>query len=291
MTKESAKIFEFEGERARRGGDIDPTNFLAIGQYLEAVRENSGLALEQISEKTHIKVEYLQAIEAMNLDVLPSKPFAIGFVRGYAEVLDLEPEKIVERFKEEAGFTNSDEGKVEEAMAQVAPEFERTDRPELPLVAVALILSFMIWCGYQVTRARDVVLPYDLSGVPQAAVHEVSEENLEPGIAASLTVENFNPGKAPIAPILVEANVTERIEPVYPRNCIAGANELETVSAAFTVSTNGSVVSERVTAASNECFQRAALNALRRWQFTPRTIDGTPRPAYEQQVTFKFERP
>lgn len=291
MGNESAEIFEFENVRARRTGEVDSNNFLAIGQYLEAVREKIGMPLQQISQKTHIKIEFLEAIEAMNIDVLPSKPFAIGFVRGFAEALDLDPGPIVERFKEEAGFASSDESKIEDAAAQITNDFEPTERPELPLLAVALILAFMIWCAYQVTRARDIVRPYDLSGVPQAETLGTGEAILDPGIAASLPINEFTPVDPVQEPIVVEAFILDRIEPIYPRNCIAGAGTLETVSAVFTVSPDGGVTNERVTSASNGCFERAALNALRRWRFSPRTIDGTPRPAYEQQITFKFDRP
>jgi TonB family protein len=53
----------------------------------------------------------------------------------------------------------------------------------------------------------------------------------------------------------------------------------------------GRVVSERVIKSSNHCFERAGLNAVKRWRFEPRTIDGAPRPAFEQQASFRFVRP
>ncbi|HNS86093.1 MAG TPA: energy transducer TonB, partial [Parvularculaceae bacterium] len=88
-----------------------------------------------------------------------------------------------------------------------------------------------------------------------------------------------------------EAAIIERIEPVYPPGCEAGAAAIETIDIAFTVTPDGAVVSERVVASSNSCFDRAALNAVKRWRFSPRTIDGAPRPAFEQQANFRFDRP
>ena len=199
---------------------------------------------------------------------------------------------IRDRFKEEAGFTNSQEKQVEEAVAKAAAvDFERAERPELPLLAVALILVFLFWCAFQLTRPKDINTPYDLSGLPQSASPADGVAITDPAIAASLTVENFVPGEEIEAPFVIEAVILERIEPVYPPNCVSAASEVEVVSAAFTVAADGAVVNERIAESSNGCFQRAALNALRRWRFQPRTVDGIARPAYEQKVTFRFDRP
>jgi cytoskeleton protein RodZ len=72
-----------------------------IGQALRALREARGLSLQQISETTFIRRAYLQALEDMNIDQLPSRPFAIGYVRAFAEALGVSSEAAVIRFKED----------------------------------------------------------------------------------------------------------------------------------------------------------------------------------------------
>lgn len=290
--KSSAEIFAIEEARARfRAPEVDPKNFLAVGPYLEAVRDQQGLSIATVSERTHIKPSYIQSIEQMAVDALPSKSFAIGFVRSYAEALGLDPGPIVDRFKDEAGYSSlASKGKPAPAPA---PETVKAREPaRLSLVAVLAVLGFMIWCALLITRpgADAMKRPLKLDGVPLSIEQPEARMVVEPEPVAAPPA-SFAP-KAPAAlPVVVEARVVERVEPVYPPDCEASADPVETVDLAFTVTPSGGVVSERVITSSNPCFERAGLNAVKRWRFAPRTIDGAPRPAFEQQASFRFERP
>lgn len=285
----SAEIFELEDARARlRASEIDPKNFLAVGPYLEAVREQQGLSIATMSDRTHVRASYIEAIERMALDALPTKAYAIGFVRVYAEALGLDPAPIVERFKDEAGYS----------AARKAPEpvnpapATRAEPMRLSLIAVLAIVAFMVWCAFLVTRPNPdaVKTPLKFDGVPlaPATVEPRRVDEILPPVEAPPA---FQPAEIPAAPVILEARILERVEPVYPPGCETAAAASETVDLAFTITPTGAVVSERVTASSNECFDRAALNALKRWRFAPRTIDGQPRPAFEQQASFRFDRP
>ena len=299
LNKGSAEIFEIEDGRARlRAVEIDPRNFLGVGPYLEALREQQGLSLATISDRTHIKASFLQAIEQMTLDALPTKSFAIGFVRSYAEVLGIDSVPIVERFKDEAGFSRIVARKDKEPHIKPAAPSARVAEPRaaepmrLSLIAVLAILGFMVWCAFLVTNpsADAVREPLKYDGVPLAA------ESVEPRVVtdaapAPQSPADFEPREIRTLPVVVEAAAIDRIEPVYPPACEAAAGPLETVDVAFTITPDGAVVSERIAASSNACFERAALNAIKRWRFNPRTIDGAPRPAFEQQANFRFDRP
>jgi cytoskeletal protein RodZ len=72
-----------------------------IGQALKAVREFRGLSLEDVAETTRVRRAYLAAIEELRLELLPSRPFTIGYIRAYAAALGLDAEAAVERFKAE----------------------------------------------------------------------------------------------------------------------------------------------------------------------------------------------
>jgi cytoskeleton protein RodZ len=72
-----------------------------IGQALKSVREFRGLTLEDVAETTRVRRAYLTAIEEMRLELLPSRPFTIGYIRAYAVALGLDGEAAVERFKAE----------------------------------------------------------------------------------------------------------------------------------------------------------------------------------------------
>jgi len=68
----------------------------AVGQILRATREDHELTLEQVSTATHIKLHYLQAMEAGDFDALPSKLQMKGFLRSYAGILGLDEKVLLE---------------------------------------------------------------------------------------------------------------------------------------------------------------------------------------------------
>jgi transcriptional regulator with XRE-family HTH domain len=73
-----------------------------VGQILRALREYRGLGLDDLAEVTRVRANYLAAIEAMRLDLLPSRPFTLGYVRAYAAALGLDGDLAAARFKVEA---------------------------------------------------------------------------------------------------------------------------------------------------------------------------------------------
>jgi transcriptional regulator with XRE-family HTH domain len=72
-----------------------------IGQALRAIREHQKLSLDEVAEITRVRRAYLEDLEAMRLERLPSRPFTIGYIRAYAEALGLDGEAAVDRFRSE----------------------------------------------------------------------------------------------------------------------------------------------------------------------------------------------
>ena len=72
---------------------------LNIGAALRATRQRTGRSLQDLSDITRIKRAYLEALEEMRLEDLPSRPFTIGYVSAYARALGLDETAAVERFK------------------------------------------------------------------------------------------------------------------------------------------------------------------------------------------------
>ncbi len=280
MSNGSAEIVNMEDARARRrASELNPEDFASVGAHLRAVREASGLTLDELSERTHIKAAYLGAIEEMTLKRLPSRPFAIGFAKVYAEALGLDARAVVSRFKEDAGFTTAVE--VESEKFEAAQAMAEHDRPEMSLLAFAAIVVFIIWCALEITQPRSTTKPFSLSA-------------LEAGGSESLTTAPVSPiGVSPpeSAAEIIEPRLVESAEPIYPKRCEDKAAAVETVEIAYNVTAGGLVAGARVASATNPCFGSAALNATRRWRFEPRTVDGAARPAYDLRRTFTFERP
>jgi cytoskeletal protein RodZ len=66
------------------------------GQKLRQARAARGLSIEQIARETHMRVHYLRALEDGDFEALPSNVQARGFLRAYAEYLELDPADLVD---------------------------------------------------------------------------------------------------------------------------------------------------------------------------------------------------
>ncbi len=84
-----------------RGPAPASADFSDIGQYLRAMREHRGLSLAQVAAETKIRRLYLNALEEGDHAPLPSRPFAVGYVKAYARVLGLDGDEVVARFRTE----------------------------------------------------------------------------------------------------------------------------------------------------------------------------------------------
>lgn len=74
----------------------------AVGALLRQSREGTGLNIADVARALRISQKYLEALEDGRHEDLPGIPYAIGFVRSYAEHLHLDGNEIVRRYKDEA---------------------------------------------------------------------------------------------------------------------------------------------------------------------------------------------
>lgn len=75
---------------------------VAVGQTLKTARELTGKGIEEVAEQLRIRQPFLQALEDGRHKDLPGGTYAVGFLRTYAEFLDLDGEEMVRRFRAEA---------------------------------------------------------------------------------------------------------------------------------------------------------------------------------------------
>ena len=80
------------------------------GDLLKEKRLLKELSLDDVAQKTKIKIEYLEAIENSDFAALPSSTFAKGFLRNYASVLYLNPDTVVAMFRRD--FTENEKGEI-----------------------------------------------------------------------------------------------------------------------------------------------------------------------------------
>lgn len=121
-----------------------------IGLALKAAREFRGLTTQDVADATRIRQSYIEALEDMRLDDLPSRPFTIGYVRAYAGLLGLDGDAAVARFKNDA----PDEGG--ELRAPVGVRRERDPRLALIFAGGLLVVgAILLWNVAQRAMAKD----------------------------------------------------------------------------------------------------------------------------------------
>ncbi len=103
----------------------------SAGTILRQTREEKKLSLDQVFQATRIRISYLQAIENDQLDQLPSRAQARGFIHLYANYLDLDPydllvsPQIPEATPEEAAPSPAQPGRVQISAPEIKDTFKK----------------------------------------------------------------------------------------------------------------------------------------------------------------------
>jgi len=138
-----------------------------VGGALRAGRLRRGDDLATVSQVLKIRKDHLEAVEEDNLDALPGKTYAIGFVRSYAAYLGLDAATLVERFKQEIA------GRHEE-VPPISPV--HTEERRLPqgwrIVALIVVaaLGYGVWHLLSAGPAPESVPPPPALTPPHTAV-------------------------------------------------------------------------------------------------------------------------
>jgi cytoskeleton protein RodZ len=114
--------------------------FDQLGLYLRAVRNHRGWSMAEVVSATRIRKDYLAAIENGDMSALPSRPFALGYVRAYAKALGLDGELALARFKQEHPQL------YEPLRAPIGVKHqEAPSRPVATLAVGGLIAAVVVW--------------------------------------------------------------------------------------------------------------------------------------------------
>lgn len=119
---------------------------MPVGDILRRAREHYGQSLQQVEVNLRIRAEQLDAIERGELDRLPGKAYAIGFVRSYSEYLGFDRDKMVQLLKKQ-----SLRGKVEpELHFPIAASDSKLPSTLLSLGGVVfVVVCILVWIYVQ----------------------------------------------------------------------------------------------------------------------------------------------
>lgn len=142
--------------------DLDNYKDMDVGDILRRTRLHYGQSLKDIENALRIRESQIKAIENGEIEKLPGRVYAIGFVRTYAEYLGLDGAKIAQLFK--AQYMDA-QPRVELSFPVSASE-SRT--PSSWVLVVSLVVAFAVLYGW-------AYLPGGSRGAQTPAVPNVPE--------------------------------------------------------------------------------------------------------------------
>jgi cytoskeleton protein RodZ len=148
--------------------ESDQVNELPINEIFARGRVARKQTIEQVAQALCIRSLYIQALEEGNAHQLPEAVYTLGFVRSYAQYLDLDPQYMVDRFKREVlGMSERHSAFV---MPTPIPE-KSTPKLSILLGSTALIIGIAAWWHYHSSQNQS----NDLSGTFSTLVNQIEQ--------------------------------------------------------------------------------------------------------------------
>ena len=200
---------------------------LGIGMALRDARVARNLSLAEVSALLRIRESHLEAIELEDFDQLPGNVYAIGFIRTYAQYLELNEGDLIMRFK----AASVDPGIADMVFEEEEETEQISGALKISLLVVGALVVYVLWL---VAGAQDDEIT--VSTVLQTPVAPV---------------------KAPASPV-VEAEAAEADAPAAPD---AASGDVPDALAADTTSTDTAVADTSTTNAASGSQSSAQASA------------------------------
>ncbi len=197
-----------------------------LGQALRQARESLDLAQDDIAQATHVRAQFIDALERLDLAALPAGPFAMGYVRAYARALGLDPDAVAARLRKEAPPEETALGDPLGAEFRARARFRGLIATALVVVAALAAWNFAVRVKAPPARtqaaaaqaamgvqpaAGPTVLGAPLPAPPEASNPPPYET---PGLAAATAAKGPDAAAAVTARIAEEAAQAHPAEPV-----------------------------------------------------------------------------
>jgi cytoskeleton protein RodZ len=208
----------------------------SVGAQLARAREERGLSLSDVAQQLKFAPRQLEALEQEHFEALPGGTVVRGMVRGYARLLKLEPEPLLERIS--GRFAAPDAGTLAARYSQPVPFSDNARRSTFVYLALSLgVLTISAAVAYSWYREHHQSAQLAKRAAPAPVKAAASAPRAQPKVVeVAATAE------------LVKAEVSPKVTPPKP--------------AVHTVSTIEKVATEKVEGAKVAKPLTGALNRL-----------------------------
>lgn len=121
----------------------------SVGRDLRLAREQLGLSIEEVGAYLRIRANYLAAIEAEEFDRLPAPAYITGFLRSYAGLVGLDPERVVAAYKTELAPRGGN------TKLNFPTPLDEPRRPPGLVLVGAFLVALMVYGGWSLVHTRD----------------------------------------------------------------------------------------------------------------------------------------
>jgi cytoskeletal protein RodZ len=232
---------------------------LSVAELLHKRRIELGKDLKNVETATHIRIKYLERIEAGDYEHLPDDVYTLGYIKSYADYLGLETTPIVNMYKKERAAFAQAHG--QSVLLQKASKlglkpvgkkgFAFTSKSLLVLFGFLVFLLIVVYFGWQITI---------LASPPSLQINSLQEKTTNGYIIVSGQVDGGADVFINDSPILTnpDGSFSERV------SLIDGVNQIK-ISARSKL---GKIVTE------NKTINASLAKKSDSYQISPIPIDG-----------------
>ena len=120
-----------------------------LGAILRRRRESKGISLEQAAEDTRIREKFLEALESGDHVTLPGAVYTKGFLRNYADYLDLDSANLVALYTAERAPTPEPARRFEPMRPVMRGGLFISPTILVPVLVLAAVVGFVGYLSYQ----------------------------------------------------------------------------------------------------------------------------------------------
>lgn len=176
-----------------KGGESEASGS-AVGAELRRARLAQGLDIADISRQLRIQKSYVAAMEDGQFANLPGLTYAIGYVRSYAQFLDLDAARLVAEFKAEASTLKEP---TQLAFPSPAPEGKV---PGGAVMFVGVILAVLAYGGWYYLSTSERSVADMLPGIPDRLASLLAQPGADRGAPAAPVQPVTAPAQTAAAP-------------------------------------------------------------------------------------------